>query len=141
MAIKYAILVDWNNDGDFSDTHDDITGDTLSMSWSRGRDYASALEGKSVAGKLSATLVNTNGKYSPSNTSSALTGSILPGRSVKVTAGDSTFPQTFPITFSDTVRWQGKLDRILPAPSTQGVKTCALTAFGNLGYLNQFEVQ
>ena len=67
MAIKYAILVDWNNDGDFSDTHDDITGDTLSMSWSRGRDYASALEGKSVAGKLSATLVNTNGKYSPSS--------------------------------------------------------------------------
>jgi hypothetical protein len=142
MAISYTLLVDWNDDGDFTNPEDDITGDTITVSWYRGRNYASALEGKSVAGKLTASLVNTDGKYSPSNTSSALSGSILPGRSVRITAGEAqTFPQDFPIAFSDTVRWQGKLDRILPQPASQGVKTCTLTAFGNLGYLNQFEVQ
>ena len=141
MAGSYTLLVDWNNDGDFTDANEDVTSDTLDISWERGRDYASALLGRSIAGKLTATLVNTAGKYSPSNTSSALTGKILPGRSVQLQAGSGSFAYTFPVAFNDGVRWQGKLDRILPAPSSVGVKTCTLTAFGTLGYLNQFETQ
>ena len=138
---SYTLLVDWNNNGDFTDANDDITGDTLSLSWSRGRDYASALQGRSVAGKLTATLINTGGKYSPSNTSSALTGNIVPGRSIKLQAGSGSFPYTFPVAFNDGVRWQGKLDRIKPAPASRGRKTATLTAFGTLGFLNQFETQ
>ena len=84
MTASYTLLVDWNDDGDFTDTHDDISGDTLSILWERGRDYASALLGRSISGRLWAELVNTSGKYSPSNTSSALSGSILPGRTVRV---------------------------------------------------------
>jgi len=141
MAGTYSLLVDWNADGDFTDSNDDITGDTLSLSWSRGRDYASALQGRSVAGKLTATLINTDGKYSPSNTSSALTGNILPGRSIKLQAGSGSFPYTFPIAFNDGVRWQGKLDKIKPSPAARGRRTATLTAFGTLGYLNQFETQ
>jgi hypothetical protein len=141
MAASYTLLVDWNNDGDFTDSNDDISGDTLSVTWSRGRDYASALQGRSVAGKLSAVLINTDGKYSPSNTSSALTGNILPGRSIQLQAGSGSFPYTFPIAFNDGVRWQGKLDRIKPSPAASGRRTATLTAFGTLGYLNQFETQ
>ena len=141
MAGSYKVLIDWNNDGDFTDTHDDVSSDTLSLSWERGRNYASALLGRSVAGKLTATLVNTDGKYSPSNTSSALTGNILPGRTVQLQAGSGSFPYTFPVAFNDGVRWQGKLERIVPAPSSVGAKTCTLVAFGTLGYLNQFETQ
>ena len=141
-AGSYTLLVDWNNDGDFTDANDDITSDVLSVSWERGRDYASQLQGKSIAGKLSATLVNTDGKYSPSNTSSALTGNILPGRTVRLLAGpDEAFPYDFPISFEDNPKWQGKLDKIMPAPAATGVKTAKLTAFGTLGFLNQFEVQ
>ena len=141
MPGSYTLLVDWNNDGDFTDSNDDISGDTLSLSWSRGRDYASALQGRSVAGKLTATLINTEGKYSPSNTSSALTGNILPGRTIRLQAGSGSFPYTFPVAFNDGVRWQGKLDRIKPAPAAVGRKTATLTAYGTLGYLNQFETQ
>ena len=141
MSASYTLLVDWNNDGDFTDANDDISGDTLSVTWSRGRDYASALQGRSVAGKLTATLINTGGKYSPSNTSSALTGNILPGRSIKLQAGSGSFDYTFPIAFNDGVRWKGKLDRIKPSPAALGRKTATLTAFGTLGYLNQFETQ
>jgi hypothetical protein len=137
----YTVLVDWNNDGDFTDSDDDITSDVLSLSWERGRDYASQLQGRSIAGSLTAELINTGGKYSPSNTSSALTGSILPGRTVRLQAGSGSFPYAFPIAFNDGVRWQGKLDRILPAPASNGPKTATLTAFGTLGYLNQFETQ
>ena len=97
---SYTLLVDWNNDGDFSDANEDVTSEVLNLSWERGRDYASQLQGKSISGKLTATLVNTGGKYSPSNTSSALTGNILPARTVRLLAGpDEAFPYTFPISF------------------------------------------
>jgi len=138
---SYTLLVDWNNDGDFTDSNDDITGDVLSLSWERGRDYASQLQGSSIAGKLTAQLLNTGGKYSPSNTSSALTGEILPGRSIQLQAGSGSFPYVFPVAFNDGVRWQGKLDRIKPSPAASGRRTATLTAFGTLGYLNQFETQ
>jgi hypothetical protein len=140
MSGSYTLLVDWNNDGDFTDANEDVTGDVLSLSWERGRDYASQLQGRSVAGKLTSTLINTDGKYSPSNTSSALTGLILPGRSVQLQASSGSFNYTFPVAFK-AVRWQGKLDRILPAPAAAGRKTATLTAFGTLGFLNQFETQ
>ena len=94
MAIVQALKVDWNNDGDFDDTHDDITSDTLSISWERGRDYASALLGSTIAGKLTAVLDNTSNKYSPSNSSSALSGSLLPGRTIRYEAGTGSFTHT-----------------------------------------------
>ena len=142
MPGSYTLQVDWNDDGDFDDANDDITSDVLSLSWDRGRDYASQLQGKSKSGRLTATLINTNGKYSPNNTSSALTGTIIPGRSVRLLAGpDDSFPYDFPISFEDNPKWQGKLDRIKPSPASTKVKTAELTAYGALGFINQFDVQ
>jgi len=138
---SYTVEVDWNDDGDFDDAHEDITSDVLSLSWERGRDYASQLQGRSIAGKFTARLINTGGKYSPSKAGQDLTDKILPGRSVQLKAGSGSFAYTFPVAFNDGVRWQGKLERIVPAPMSHGRKTCTLTAFGTLGYLNQFEVQ
>ena len=141
MAINQALKVDWNNDGDFDDAHDDITSDTLSLSWERGRDYASALLGTTIAGKLIAVLDNTSKKYSPSNSSSALSGSLLPGRTVRYEAGTGSFTYTFPIVFNDTAHFQGKIERIVPSPASTDLNTVTLEAFGSLGYLNQFDVQ
>jgi hypothetical protein len=132
------LVVDWNNDGDFDDTHDDITDDIIDISWQRGRDYASQLSGNSTAGKLTAKLLNTDGKYSPSNASSVLTGNILPGRTVKLMAGSGDFPYQFPIVFPSEVQWVGKLEKINPTPASHGLKTCTFTAYGVLGYLNDF---
>ena len=70
------ILVDWNNDGNFAHANSDITSDAIDLAWDRGRDYASQLSGNSKSGKLSATLYNTSGKYSPNNASSP-TGDIM----------------------------------------------------------------
>ena len=58
VAGDIKVLVDWNNDGDYLDANDDVTGDALSLSWERGRDYASALLGESIAGRLSLVLLN-----------------------------------------------------------------------------------
>ena len=91
------LLVDWNNDGDYDDTYDEITDDVLDITWQRGRDYASQLSGNSIVGKLTARLKNNDGKYSPSNASSPLAGSMLPARSVRLNAGSGTFPYAFPM--------------------------------------------
>ena len=102
-TLNVNVYVDWNNDGDFTDTNDNITSDILELSFQRGRDYASQLNGKSVAGKLTIRIENDSAKYSPDNSSSALFGSLLPGRKVQVrgvVGAFSAFPYTFPITFS-----------------------------------------
>ena len=140
MAIgKYSLLVDWNNDGSFGGAQDDISSDVLEISYSRGRDFASQLTGNSIAGKLTATLVNNDGKYSPDNTSSTLTGLINPGLPIQLAGGDgSSFPYDFSFTFSEIPQWVGRLERILPSPSSTDLKTATLEGFGVLGYLNDF---
>ena len=79
----YVLAIDWNNDDDFSDTGEDVTARTLKCEWKRGNDYASQLTGKAVAGSLIAELNNESGDYSTFNTSSPLTGNLVPGRKVK----------------------------------------------------------
>ena len=127
----YVLSVDWNNDGDFSDSGENITARTMQVEWRRGSDYASQLVGKAVAGTLNATLNNQSGDYSTFNTSSPLTGNLLPGRKVKLTGNDGSTTRTL---------WTGFLDSIEPIPSSTGANLARLRAIGPLGYLNKFEV-
>ena len=127
----YVLAVDWNNDGDFSDSGEDITARTMALEWKRGNDYASQLIGKSVAGVLRATLNNVSNDYSTFNASSALYGNFLPGRKVKLTGNDGSTTRTL---------WTGFLDNIQPVPSATGANVAILNAGGPLGYLNKFRV-
>ena len=56
MPASYTLEVDWDGDGTFGNANADVTSEALDVAWERGRDYASALLGRSIAGKLSATL-------------------------------------------------------------------------------------
>jgi hypothetical protein len=141
VVTTYQLQVDWDNNGDFIGTYDDITSDVLSVSFRRGRDYASQLTGNSSAGKFTAILNNESGKYSPLNASSVLAGNILPARSVRFGTGASaSFPYTFPFDFSTEAQdmWAGKLQTIAPKPASTALATCTLEAYGALGYLNEF---
>ena len=128
----YVMAVDWSGDGsNFSGTGEDITARTLSVEYNRGNDYASQLVGKAVAGTLTATLNNESGDYSTFNASSPLTGNLVPGRKVKLTANDGT--TTFTL-------WSGFLESIEPLPSATGPNLARLKAIGPLGFLNKLEV-
>ena len=128
---EYVLAVDWNGDDDFSDTGEDVTARTLQCEWKRGSDYASQLVGKAVAGTLTATLNNESADYSTFNTSSPLTGNLVPGRKVKLTGNDGSTTRTL---------WTGFLDSIEPIPSANGANLARLKAIGPLGYLNKFDV-
>ena len=97
----------------------------------RGRDYASQLTGRSSAGRLVAQLRNDDGKYSPFNASSPLTGNILPGRKVRLR-------ETTPTA---TVLWTGFLDSIIPSARVAGQAPLAtLQASGPLVMLSGKEI-
>jgi len=129
VVATYKLQVDWNNDGDWGDTGEDIDMSRVrGITCSFGRDRASQLTGKSKAGKLRATLDNRSGDYNPFNSSSPIYGNILPGRPVRL-LGTST-------TQSDQAIWQGFLTRITPQVFLGGDATAILEATGPLGQIN-----
>ena len=85
MAVAtYQVLCDWNDDDDYVDTGEDLTARVLNCEWSRGRDYASQLIGRSISGKARILLNNESGDYNSFNASSPLSGSIVPGHKVEI---------------------------------------------------------
>jgi hypothetical protein len=126
--------VDWNNDGDWGDTGEEIDmGRVRGITCSFGRDRASQLTGKSKAGKLRAVLDNRSGDYNQFNTSSPIYGNILPGRPVRL-LGTST-------TQADQAIWQGYLVRITPQVFLGGDATAILEATGPLGQINLDQIE
>ena len=136
---NYILKVDWNNDGDFDDSNEDISSYLMDLNWGRGRNFATNLTGTSVSGTLNATLLNTSGIFSPFKTDGALYGNMLPARKVKLQMGGGSFPYTFPLQFNQDA-WTGYLQSIIPYPDLHGRETAVLTAIGSLGYLNSKEI-
>ena len=138
MALAtYKVLVDWNNDGDFADSNDDVSGNVLSLEFMRGSELSAHPTGRPIAGALRMELNNTSGIYSSFLSSGALYGSLLPSRKVQVQAGNSGFDYTFPFTFLHTPIWTGYIKLIKPVVSVGKAPKAVISAIGALGKLNQ----
>lgn len=89
MIPEYEIRIDWNGDGDFNDTGEDVTdrvndrGPALQVRY--GRDQARTFA-PLAGGTGSLELNNTSRDYSPENTGSPLAGMVRPGREVRIRA-------------------------------------------------------
>ena len=84
----WSVGVDWNNNGSFADTGDDISKqalDTATMTIQYGRDQARAMN-PAAAASAGFLIDNATRSYSPDNASSTLTPNVLPGRSVLISA-------------------------------------------------------
>lgn len=82
----YKFEVDWSNDGDWSDTGEDVTSRVRAregVRWDRGRDQIRALS-PPMAGRSDFTLDNRSKDYSPEYASGPLYGNLLPGRKVRI---------------------------------------------------------
>ena len=84
VGVFVTLEVDWDNDGNFLNANSDVTDDVLMLDWSRGRDSASQLTGRSIAGELQAQMKNENDLYNSFNSDSDLSGKILPGLAVRL---------------------------------------------------------
>lgn len=73
---RISVLVDWDNDGDFDDPGEDVTGFVRGVEWSRGR---SADFSSDAQGAASFTLNNVSGDYTP-----GVNPDLVPGRPVLI---------------------------------------------------------
>lgn len=91
----YTFAVDWDSDGAFTETYDDVTEDVLDrgIEISYGRDQFRQLAPPMV-GNQSFSLCNVSRLYSPENTGSPLFGEVEPARetSSEVVFGSTTYP-------------------------------------------------
>jgi len=80
----YKVLVDWDNDGDWTEAINDITGDVMQFNLSRGKNVKNQ---RANAGVFDCILNNTTNKYSFHKSSGALYGKLKPARPVMVRMG------------------------------------------------------
>lgn len=86
LADGYTVAIDWNNDGDYNDTAENVTEDVLAsgpVTFQYGRDQARALSPPSV-GTLGFTLCNADRIFSPENPDSPIADDIAPAAPIKV---------------------------------------------------------
>ena len=80
---KWLVHIDWNDDGDFTDSGEDVTSDVRGLALEHFWDVSS---GHIEAARLELTLRNDDHKYSPPNGASPLSGNLKPGRKMWVRA-------------------------------------------------------
>ena len=127
--LAYLVAVDWDQNGNYTGTYDDISADVTDTGGEcfRGRSEPHPITGRASAGTFQVQLHNQTGKYSRFNAASPLYGLMLPGRSVR-----------FQTVQGDTTRtvWSGFLDDIVANPD----RTATLTASGPFVKLVEHEV-
>lgn len=128
VAATYLVRVDWDNNGVYTGTGEDVTARVLDIRWRRGRDYASQLTGRAVSTICAIVLNNESGDYNSFKTTSPLSGNLLPGRKVQIQADAQVMLTMF-------------VRRITPVVNTKDSDKAILECVGPLGYLNDREVE
>lgn len=127
MATDYRFLIDWNNDGDFSDANEDITDYVMSANWELG--FSEPYQ--HVAGETRADirLRNIDKRFSPEGTASPMAGSILPNRLMKIQhVGSGTVDL-----------YTGYIESISPTPGERGDLQCQIVGVGIKQFLERQE--
>lgn len=127
LGVIDQVLVDWNQDGDFSDPEDNITPYVRAWVLDRGRDSPNALAGRSLAGRFEVLLDNRDGRFSEFNPGSPYFGSIHTGVPIRLTI----------TTPAAGTQFEGQLESIQPTSSLGGDHTATLVAYGPLGAFAQ----
>jgi hypothetical protein len=78
ITATYRYHADWNGNGDFSDSSEDISAFVLKASWEMGRDFASHMTGRSKARSCRIILDKSDSRFSAFITGSPLYGKVLP---------------------------------------------------------------
>jgi hypothetical protein len=95
------VSIDWNHDGDYADTNENVTAYVLAAEWRVGR--ANPDDEMPTEGSLTLTLNNQDRRFSPDYADSPLYGNLKTGRRIKITANAGA---------GDVILWQGWLQYI-----------------------------
>ncbi len=109
--ISYILAIDQNDDGDFTDTAEDITTDVLEMRWRLG--MTNAYDSMAPPATAEITLRNWDGNHSPEN------GDWQIGKPIRIQSDDDTTVRT---------HFTGFITRIIPQTGDHSPKTITLHA-------------
>lgn len=126
-SATWVVEIDWNNDGDWSDSGEDVTARVLNnpgLVIERGRDQIRALA-PPMAGRCDFALDNASKDYSPDYASGPLYGNLVPGRAIRVR---TTAP-------SAATLWAGHLDDLPQEPWLKGGGRVRAPGLGKLAKL------
>lgn len=126
ISATWTIYVDWNNDGDYNDSNENITDYVMDATWKIGmsRPYQEFADET----RLTLVLMNNDRRFSPEYSSGVLYGKLKPQRRVKVTAKYSL------TTFTMYTGW---IESIQPEPMANGSLTCTITCVGAKQFLEK----
>lgn len=125
----FGFFVDWNNDGDFTDTGENVTtraSAAAGLAIAYGRDQARAFS-PAQPGQAAFTLNNNSRDYYPDNSSSPLFGNLVPGRPVKITATQDA---------ATTIIYRGFLDDFTASPN-KGSRTVTMSCLDLMARFQQ----
>lgn len=125
---QWRIQVDWNRDGDFSDTNEDITEYVKEFNFTNG--FTTPYKSFADDGELVVTLDNSSRLFSPDYSAGALYSADWRLRPIRVQA----------INSGTTTMWTGWTDTIQPASGRNGQQTATLTARGARQFLDSAKV-
>jgi hypothetical protein len=111
MPISYTIAIDRNDDGDFSDSGEDITSDVLTLHWRLG--MRAAHDSMAPPGMAQITVRNVDQTYSPEITP------LQPGQVVRIQSDDGSTIRT---------HFTGHITHVEPLPGDQGRRTAIIHA-------------
>jgi hypothetical protein len=133
VPITYTVAVDWNANGTYINTGDDVTNRVFTktpVTVAYGRDQARALS-PAGPGEAAFELYNGSKDYTPGNASSPLYPNVLPGRSVRVQMTLS--PTTYTVH-------QGKFNDYDPQRGTEADRSVGISTLDALASISTNEL-
>jgi|GEM_PF-651298 len=132
MTTDWKISIDWERNGSFDDSYNDITTDVMKVAWFLGsrRPYGDIAED----GMLQLVLKNDTQHYSPENHSSPLSGKLVPYRPVRIQ-----YSTDAGVTWHTL--WIGWIETLRPTVGINGERQTRITAAGPLQFMRQAQTQ
>jgi hypothetical protein len=118
-GVDYAVHIDWDGDGDFSETSEDVTTSVKSVRWRRGKDRE---WGTAQSGSCEVLLADTNGTYNP-----ITNPDVRPKRKMQVSVGGAPL-------------FTGWIEEINPHPGQNDLE-CYVSAIDGMDYLSRAQIQ
>lgn len=130
MVTTWTIAIDWERNGNFTGTYDDITNRTIAGQWYLG----ARLPYSDISNELTLdlTLDNSDKRFSPENSASPIFGKVVPQRPVRIQSNDGTTTRT---------HWVGWVDTIQPYVGRYGERLVQITALGAMQFLKAAETR
>jgi hypothetical protein len=130
MPTTWTISVDWDRNGNFSGTYDDISAYVHECKWQLG--YSEPFTEMADNAVCTLTLNNQDRRFSPENASSPIYGKILPLRPIRIQSNDGITSRT---------HWLGWIQTIKPYPNPYGERQTMIVASDGMQFLKAMETK